>query len=68
VGTHFADLANWFMDSEPVRVLCSGQGVLNHAIIIHYAHGGMATVTMASTWDLGVSDLGVRLHFLAKRP
>ncbi|MBE2203704.1 MAG: hypothetical protein IAE94_05160, partial [Chthoniobacterales bacterium] len=23
--------------------------VLNHAIIIHYAHGGMATVTMAST-------------------
>ncbi|MBE2203145.1 MAG: hypothetical protein IAE94_02220, partial [Chthoniobacterales bacterium] len=49
MGTHFADLANWFMDSEPVRVLCSGQGVLNHAIIIHYAHGGMATVTMAST-------------------
>lgn len=48
-GTHFVDLANWFLDSPPVRVLCSGQGVLNHAMIIHYANGGMATVTMAST-------------------
>lgn len=48
-GTHFVDLANWFLESEPVRVLCSGQGVLNHAIIIHYANGAMATITMAST-------------------
>lgn len=52
-GTHFADLANWFIDSEPVRVLCSGQGILNHAIIIHYANGGMATITMASTGSFG---------------
>jgi len=48
-GTHFVDLANWFIESEPVSVLCSGYGVLNHAIIIHYANGGMATITMAST-------------------
>lgn len=48
-GTHFVDLANWFLESEPLRVLCSGSGVLNHAIIIHYANGGMATITMAST-------------------
>lgn len=48
-GTHFVDLANWFIDSEPVSVLCSGQGILNHAIIVHYANGGMATITMAST-------------------
>jgi predicted dehydrogenase len=48
-GTHFVDLANWFIGSEPVSVLCAGQGVLNHAIIIHYANGGMATITMAST-------------------
>lgn len=48
-GTHFTDLANWFLDAEPVSVLCSGQGVLNHAIIIHYAGGGLATITMAGT-------------------
>lgn len=52
-GTHFVDLANWFIDSEPVRVLCAGQGVLNHTIIIHYANGGMATVAMASTGTFG---------------
>jgi len=52
-GTHFVDLANWFLDAEPVRVICSGQGVLNHVIIIHYANGGMATITMASTGTFG---------------
>ncbi len=53
-GTHFADLANWFMDfAPPVSVLCSGQGVLNHAIIIHYANGGLATIAMASTGSFG---------------
>lgn len=52
-GTHFTDLANWFMDAEPVRVVCSGQGVLNHAIIFHYANGGMATITMVSTGSFG---------------
>ncbi len=48
-GTHFTDLASWFMDAEPISVFCTGQGVLNHAIVIKYAHGGMATITMAST-------------------
>lgn len=48
-GTHFVDLANWFIESEPVRVFCTGQGVLNHALIIHYANGAMATITMAAT-------------------
>ena len=52
-GTHFVDIANWFLDAEPVRVLCSGQGVLNHVIIIHYANGGMANITMASTGTFG---------------
>lgn len=52
-GTHFADLANWFIDSEPERVLCSGEGLLNHAMIIHYRNGGMATITMAATGSFG---------------
>lgn len=52
-GTHFTDLATWFIDAKPVSVLCSGEGVLNHAIIIHYDNGGMATITMASTGSFG---------------
>lgn len=51
-GTHFADLANWFIGDQPVRVTCSGQGVLSHSITIHYANGGMATITMASSGSL----------------
>ncbi len=52
-GTHFVDLANWFLGAEPVSVLCTGQGVLNHVIVIHYAHGGMAVITMAGTGTFG---------------
>ncbi len=52
-GTHFVDLANWFIPSVPVRVLCSGQGVLNHVIVIHYADGAMASIVMASTGSFG---------------
>jgi len=52
-GTHFTDLATWFIDAKPVSVLCSGEGVLNHAIIIHFDNGGMATITMASTGSFG---------------
>lgn len=48
-GTHFADMANWFIDSDPVSVFCAGQGVLNHTMVIKYANGGMATIAMAST-------------------
>jgi len=52
-GTHFADLATWFIDSEPVRVFCSGEGVLNHAIFIKYANGGLATITISATGTFG---------------
>lgn len=52
-GTHFVDLANWFMTSKPLQVLCTGQGVLNHVIVIHYEDGGMASITMASTGSFG---------------
>lgn len=52
-GTHFTDLANWFIGAAPVRVVCSGEGVLSHAIIIHYENGGMATITMAGAGTLG---------------
>jgi predicted dehydrogenase len=42
-GTHFADLATWFLESEPVSAVCVGLGALNHAIVISYANGGLAT-------------------------
>ncbi|MFZ4776647.1 MAG: Gfo/Idh/MocA family oxidoreductase [Terrimicrobiaceae bacterium] len=52
-GTHFADLATWFLESDPASVVCVGQGVLNHAIVISYANGGLATITMASAGSFG---------------
>ena len=52
-GTHFADLATWFLESDPVSVVCVGQGVLNHVLVIRYANGGLATITMASTGSFG---------------
>lgn len=52
-GTHFVDLANWFLEAKPVEVLCTGQGVLNHVIVIHYDDGSMAVITMASTGSFG---------------
>ncbi len=52
-GTHFVDLANWFLEAEPVEVFCTGQGVLNHVIVIHYDDGAMAVITMASTGSFG---------------
>lgn len=52
-GTHFVDLANWFLGSRPVRVYCTGHGVLNHVVVIHYDNGGMAVLTMAGTGTFG---------------
>ena len=51
-GTHFADLATWFLDDEPISVFCAGQGLLNHAVIIRYRHGGLANIVMASTGSM----------------
>lgn len=52
-GTHFVDLATWFLDARPLSVICVGQGVLNHSMIIKYDNGGMATLTMAGTGSFG---------------
>lgn len=52
-GTHFVDLANWFIDSTPEVVSCTGSGILSHVMVIHYANGGMASITMAGTGTFG---------------
>jgi len=51
-GTHFADLATWFLDDEPVSVTCVGQGILNHAFTVKYRGGGLASIVMASTGSM----------------
>jgi len=45
--THFADLACWFLDAEPKRVGVLSSGVLNHATIIEFEGGGIASIFMA---------------------
>lgn len=44
--THFTDLCNWFMASEPAEVFAMETGMLNHAIIIKYAGGEIASLNM----------------------
>ncbi|MCK5803021.1 MAG: Gfo/Idh/MocA family oxidoreductase [Lentisphaeria bacterium] len=51
--THFTDLCNWFMGSEPIAVTAIDSGMLNHAIIIEYAGGELATVTLCANGTFG---------------
>lgn len=51
--THFADLASWFLASEPTRVFAMHNGVLNHSVSIEYANGGIASIFMAGNGSFG---------------
>lgn len=51
--THFADLACWFADAEPVRVGVLSSGVLNHATSIEFAGGGIASIFMSGNGTFG---------------
>ena len=51
--THFADLACWFLQSEPVRVFALHNGVLNHAVSIEFANQAIASIIMASNGSFG---------------
>jgi predicted dehydrogenase len=51
--THFADLACWFLDAEPERVGVLSSGVLNHATVIEFAGGGIASIFMAGNGTFG---------------
>lgn len=46
--THFTDLCNWFMESEPEEVVAMETGMLNHAIIIKYKSGEIATLNLCA--------------------
>lgn len=51
--THFTDVCNWFMAADPVEVTAVESGMLNHAVIIRYANGALATITMGSNGTFG---------------
>lgn len=51
--THFTDLCNWFLDSEPEEVTAMETGMLNHAIIIKYRTGELATLNMCANGTFG---------------
>ena len=51
--THFADLARWFVDAEPKRVGVLSSGVLNHATVIEFEGGGIASIFMSGNGTFG---------------
>ena len=51
--THFTDLCNWFMGSEPVEVFALETGMLNHAIIVRYTGGELATLNLCANGTFG---------------
>ena len=51
--THFTDICNWFMDSEPIEVVAMETGMLNHSIIVKYADGAIATLALCGTGTFG---------------
>ena len=51
--THFTDLCNWIIASDPVEVVALGSDMLNHGVVIRYAQGQLATITMGSNGSMG---------------
>jgi predicted dehydrogenase len=51
--THFTDICNWFLNSQPVEVVALETGMLNHAIIVKYAGGEIATLTLSGNGTFG---------------
>jgi predicted dehydrogenase len=51
--THFTDMANWFMASEPVEVVAIETGMLTHSVIIRYASGSLATIASSANGTFG---------------
>ncbi len=51
--THFTDICNWFLASDPVEVVAMETGMLNHAIIVKYAGGEIATLMLCGNGTFG---------------
>lgn len=51
--THFTDLCHWLLAAEPKEVVAMNSGRLNASIIIRFATGELATITMAGNGTFG---------------
>lgn len=51
--THFTDVANWFLASEPIEVVAIETGMLTHSVIIRYASGSLATIASSANGTFG---------------
>jgi len=51
--THFTDLCNWFLASEPEEVVALESGMLNHGVTIRYAGGEIATIMIGGNGTFG---------------
>ena len=51
--THFTDICNWFLASEPDEVVAMEQGMLNHAVIVRYKTGELASLVMCANGTFG---------------
>ncbi len=51
--SHFTDICNWFLASDPVEVFAMEQGMLNHGIVVRYRGGELATLSMSANGTFG---------------
>jgi len=51
--THFTDICNWFMASDPIEVVAFETGMLNHSIIVKYSDGEIATLSLCANGTFG---------------
>ncbi|MCF7855344.1 MAG: Gfo/Idh/MocA family oxidoreductase [Candidatus Pacebacteria bacterium] len=51
--THFTDMCNWFLASEPTEAVAVETSMLNHSVIVRYAGGELATLTMTGNGTFG---------------
>jgi predicted dehydrogenase len=51
--THFTDVCNWFLASEPIEVTAVESGMLNQTTTIRYANGALATIAMGGNGSFG---------------
>lgn len=51
--THFVDVCNWFLASEPVEVCAMETGLYLHGAAIRYASGALATISMCANGSFG---------------
>ena len=51
--THFTDMCNWFLAAQPAEVVALEGSLLNHGVLIRYAGGEMATITMCANGTFG---------------